>query len=113
MQSMLARIERGSGAEFRLGSAPSISHVMVPRAIRRSATRHPELRFDVNILKIEEAIDYLPLGRGELVVMSYKLPHAALEFLPLARGELVCVVPERRELAGRDVVSVAEIVSTR
>lgn len=107
----LARFERGAAVEFRLGSVPSISHVMVPRAIRKLLARYPDLHLDINILKIEEAIDYLLLGKGELVVMSYKLDHAALEFLPLARGELVCIVPEGHPLAAQDSVSAADIVS--
>ena len=107
----LARFERGAAVEFRLGSVPSISHVMVPRAIRKLLSRYPDLSLDINILKIEEAIDYLLLGKGELVVMSYKLDHAGLEFLPLAKGELVCIVPEGHVLAGQDSVSAADIVA--
>ena len=106
----LARFERGADIEFKLGSVPSISHVMVPRAIRRWRAAHPDLALDVNILKIEEAIDYLLLGKGELVVMSYKLDHPGIDFLPLARGELVCIAPEGHPLAAMDRVSAADIV---
>ncbi len=73
----LSRIERGAGIELRIGSVPSISHVMVPRAIERLRAQHPDLRLDINILKIEEAVDYILLGKGELAVMSYKLDHPA------------------------------------
>lgn len=111
LHTMLARLERGSEVELRLGSVPSISHVMVPRAIRRLRRQHPELRIDINILKIEEAVDYLLLGKGELVVMSYRLDHAGLDFLPLARGQLVCIVPEGHPLASAQAVSVVDLVS--
>jgi DNA-binding transcriptional LysR family regulator len=110
LQFTLARFERGADIEFKLGSVPSISHVMVPRAIRRLRAAHPDLAFDVNILKIEEAIDYLLLGKGELVVMSYKLDHPGIDFLPLARGELVCIAPENHPLARQDKVTAADIV---
>lgn len=110
LHTMLAMLERGASAEFQLGSVPSIAHVMVPRAVRRVARQHPELRFDINILKIEETIDYLLLGKGELVAMSYKLEHAGLEFLPLARGKLVCIVPEAHPLASTSSISIAELV---
>ncbi len=110
LQMTLARFERGADIEFRLGSVPSISHVMVPRAIRRLKTAHPDLTFDINILKIEEAVDYLLLGKGELVVMSYRLDHPGIEFLPLARGELVCIVPDGHPLAAQERVSAADIV---
>jgi DNA-binding transcriptional LysR family regulator len=110
LQFTLERFARGAVVEFRLGSVPSISHVMVPRAVRRLRGSYPDLSFDINILKIEEAIDYLLLGKGELVVMSYKLDHPGIDFLHLARGQLVCIVPDGHPLAARRSVGAAEIV---
>lgn len=110
LHSMLARIGRGSDVEFKLGSVPSICHVMVPRAIERLRRKHPDLRIDINILKIEEALDYLLLGKGEIVAMSYKLDHPGLDFVPLAMGELLCIVPQDHPLAGRAGISAREIV---
>lgn len=110
LHSMLARIERGRDVEFKLGSVPSICHVMVPRAIERLRRKHPDLRIDINILKIEEALDYLLLGKGEIVAMSYKLDHPGLDFMPLAMGELLCIVPQNHPLAGRSSISAREIV---
>lgn len=110
LHSMLARIERGGDVEFKLGSVPSICHVMVPRAIERLRRKHPDLRIDINILKIEEALDYLLLGKGEIVAMSYKLDHPGLDFMPLAMGELLCIVPQHHPLAGYSSISAREIV---
>ena len=110
LYSMLARIERGGDVEFKLGSVPSICHVMVPRAIERLRRKHPDLRIDINILKIEEALDYLLLGKGEIVAMSYKLDHPGLDFMPLAMGELLCIVPQGHPLAGYSSISAREIV---
>lgn len=107
----LARIERGDGVELRLGSVPSICNVMVPRAIERLKRKHPDLRIEINILKIEEALDYLLLGKGEIAAMSYRLDHPGLDFIPLAMGELFCIVPESHALAGRASVSASEIVA--
>lgn len=107
----LGRIERGGGIELRIGSVPSICHVMVPRAIERLRRKHPDLRLDINILKIEEALDYLLLGKGEIAAMSYRLDHPGIDFVPLAMGELLCIVPEGHALAGRDRVAAAEIVA--
>src|SRR5882724_5476820 len=83
---------------------------MVPRAIERVRRRYPDLRMDINILKIEEAVDYLLLGRGDCVAMSYRLDHSGLDFLPLASGELFCIVPVGHELADRKHVSAAEMI---
>ena len=83
---------------------------MVPRAIERVRRSYPDLRIDINILKIEEAIDYLMLGKGDCVAMSYRLDHPGLEFMPLASGELFCIVPQGHALAGRKQVSAAEMI---
>lgn len=109
LQFTLSRIERGAGIELKFGSVPSISHVMVPRAVERLRALHPELRLDIDILKIEEAVDYILLGKGELVVMSYRLEHPGIDFIPLAKGKLVCIVPEGHALSRRPVVSAEDM----
>jgi hypothetical protein len=40
---------------------------MVPRAIADVRRKYPNLLIDIDILKIEEAINYLLLGKGEVV----------------------------------------------
>jgi len=109
LQYTLARIERGADIELRLGSVPSISHVMVPRAIEHLRRVHPDLRLDINILKIEEAADYILLGKGELAVMSYRLEHPSIDFTPLARGKLVCIVPKGHPLAAHSSTNAREM----
>src|SRR6266513_1196474 len=93
LTEIISKIGRGALSELRIGSVPSISQSMVPRAIERVRRRYPDLHIDINILKIEEAIDY-----------------SGLDFLPLASGELFCIVPPGHELAGRKQVSAAEII---
>ena len=109
LSSMLDRMKQGETFELRIGSVPSIANVMVPRAVQKTRQRFPKLKADLNILKIEEAIDYILLNRGELVAISYALDHPALEFVPLAWGRLFCIVPEDHELAGRTSIGAAEM----
>jgi DNA-binding transcriptional LysR family regulator len=109
LSDVIAKIGRGDLSELRIGSVPSISQVMVPRAVEKVRKRYPDLKMDINILKLEEAIDYLLLGKGDCVAMSYRLDHPGLEFLPLASGRLFCIVPEGHELAERKQISVAEM----
>ena len=89
---------------------PSIANVMVPRAIADVRKALPNLLIEVDILKIEDAVDYLLLGKGELVALSYKLDHPMLAIEPLARGRLKCIVPEGHPLARRTRVTADEIV---
>ena len=109
LTDVIGKIGRGHLSELRIGSVPSIAQVMVPRAVEKTRRRYPDLRMDINILKIEEVIDYLLLGKGDCAAMSYRLDHPALDFLPLASGRLFCIVPEDHALAERRKISAAEM----
>jgi DNA-binding transcriptional LysR family regulator len=106
----IANVKRGRSQWLRIGSVPSIANVVVPRAVARLRARYDRLKLDVSILKIEEAIDYLLLDKGDLVAMSYRFEHPGVAFEKLATGELFCIVPEGHVLAGRRSISAAEIV---
>lgn len=110
LRYVIQKLDAGTTQELRIGSVPSISSVMVPRAVEKLRRRHPDLKLEINILKTEEAIDFLLLGKGEMAAMSYRLDHPALSSALLASGELFCIVPEGHELASRTVVSAKEIV---
>jgi DNA-binding transcriptional LysR family regulator len=110
LQFVISRIKRGAATELRIGSVPSIGQVMVPRAIADLRKALPNLMIEVDILKIEDAADYLLLGKGELVTLSDNLDHPMLASEPLARGRLKCVVPDAHPLARRGRVSAEEIV---
>jgi DNA-binding transcriptional LysR family regulator len=110
LEFVIGRLKRGADLELKIGSVPSISNVMVPLAIADVRRKFPNLVIDVDILKIEEAIDYLLLGKGEAVAVSHKLEHPLLTFEPLAKGRLKCIVPAGHPLARREQVSAAEIV---
>ena len=110
LEFVIRRLKRGADLELKVGSVPSISNVMVPRAIADVRGKFPNLLIDVDILKIEEAIDYLLLGKGEVVAVSHKLEHPMLTFEPLAKGRLKCIVPKGHPLARREQVSADEIV---
>jgi DNA-binding transcriptional LysR family regulator len=104
-------LARGEGAELKLGATPSIGHVMAPRAVADVRRKYADLIIDLDILKIEDAIDYLLLGRGEVVAISHRLEHPAINFEPLAPGKLFCIVAEAHPLSSRTRISVGEIAT--
>lgn len=110
LQYSIAHLERGRGMELSLGSVPSIANVMVPQAMERILQDYPELKINFEILKIEEAIDYLLLGRGEVVAMSCRLEHPSITFQPLASGQLVCIAAREHAIATRQSISAREII---
>lgn len=109
LQFAIDRLSRGADVELQFGSVPSIANVMVPRAVVALQAQYPDLRLNIDILKIEEAIDYLMLGRGEVVFMSYPLEHPSLVFSPLAAGKLVFIASPEHESAQMASISVKQI----
>ncbi|WP_193366728.1 LysR family transcriptional regulator [Pelagibius marinus] len=110
LQFALTQLGRGQDVELSIGSVPSIAHVMVPRATATLKRLFPDIRLNIELLKIEEAIDFLMLDRGELVCMSYRFDHPSIDFLPLATGRLVCIAGRESALAKLDSVTPADIV---
>jgi DNA-binding transcriptional LysR family regulator len=108
LQFVVRRLKLGADAELRAGSVPSIANVMVPRAVADVRRKFPSLLIDLDVLKLE-VVDYLLLGKGELVAISYRLEHPMVTFAPLAEGRLKCVVPREHPLALLSIVSVHDI----
>lgn len=109
LQHSIESLQRGTASVFSLASVPSIAQFVMPRAIKRLSQKYPDLVMNIDILKIEEAIDYLLYRRGEIVAMSYRLDHPGMIFHPLAKGELVAIVAEEHPLAERSEVSVRDL----
>lgn len=109
LEFVISRIKRGADSELKVASVPSIANVMVPRALANVRKAFPNLLIDCDILKIEDAVDYLLLGKGELVALSSRIEHPMLTCAPLARGQLKCIVPADHPLARRTEVPAAEI----
>lgn len=109
LQLAIERLSRGADVELQFGSVPSIANVMVPRAVVAMQKNYPDLRLNIDILKIEEAADYLLLGRGEVVFMSYPRQHPSLIFSPLAAGKLVFIASSDHEAASLPSISVRQI----
>ena len=109
LQTAIARLNSGDSGALAFRSAPSVAQFIVARATVAVRQRFPDLYIDLNVLKIEETVDYLMLERGEFVAMSYAFAHPSLDFTELEQGELVAVVPDGHALATRRSVSVKDL----
>ncbi|MBP1804191.1 DNA-binding transcriptional LysR family regulator [Rubellimicrobium aerolatum] len=105
----LGALSKGEDVTLSFACAPSIAQFIAARAVRSIRGRFPDLFIDLNILKVEEAMDYLLLERGEFVIMSSAIDNPALSNEPLARGRIVAIVPDGHPLARKDVISVHDL----
>lgn len=110
LQGSIDRLKRGAERVFSFASVPSISQHVMPAAVRRLRARFPDLAMDINVVKIEEAADYLQLKRGEVVAMSYKLDHPGLNCYQIGAGRLVALLPDQHPLARQDAVALEDLV---
>lgn len=110
LQTALTKLQKGEGAGLSFASAPSVAQFIAARVLRTVRSRYPDLFIDLNILKIEETVEYLLLERGEFVIMSSAIQNPGVENLELARGRIVAVLPEGHRLAQKTVISVHDLV---
>ncbi|MHA6345452.1 LysR family transcriptional regulator [Roseivivax sp. CAU 1761] len=111
LQAALSSLDRGEDVRLAIAAAPSVANFVAARAIRTLRQRYPALYIDLNILKIEETLDYLLLDRGEFVVMSSALRNPGLTAEKIAGAPLVAILPEGHHLAARSVVSVHDLAA--
>ena len=109
LRDAVDQMVRGSGNVFRFGTTGSPNRHLVPRAVSKLRAQSPELAFHVDVLQVEEIIDYLVFGRGECVVSVFPVQHPLIHSEALGSGDLACLVPAGHPLAGRSTVTAAEV----
>ena len=110
LQYSIEALKTGASRTVSFGAVPSIGHNIFPKAVKSLRARFPELKLNLNMLKIEEAADYLLLRKGEMAALSYKLDHPGLVMQPLYSGRLMAVVPDTHLLAESPVISLRDLV---
>jgi DNA-binding transcriptional LysR family regulator len=110
LQQAVGALQQGEDVRLAFASAPSVAQFIAARVMRRVRGRYADLFIDLNILKIEETVDYLLLERGEFVIMSSRVDNAAVENEKIAEGRLVVILPEDHPLAARKEISVHDLV---
>lgn len=110
LQSAVGALQKGQDVRLSFASAPSIAQFIAARTLKTIRTRYPDLYIDMNILKIEETLDYLLLERGEFVVMSSPLENPAIDVAEIAQGKLVAILPEGHVLATEPTISVVDLL---
>lgn len=109
LQQAVGALQQGDDVRLAFASAPSIAQFIAARALQRVRARYADLFIDLNILKIEETVDYLLLERGEFVIMSTPVQNSAVENEQIAEGRLVVILPDGHRLAGQAQVSVRDL----
>ncbi|MFN4060324.1 MAG: LysR family transcriptional regulator [Paracoccus hibiscisoli] len=110
LNAAVGSLQKGQAFTLSFASAPSIAQFMAARVIGGLRQRFPDLDIDLNILKIEETLDYLLLEQGEVVIMSSSLDNPAVENIPICEGRIVAIMPEGHDLARKSAVSIRDLI---
>ena len=103
-----ALAEHGTGV-LRLASIPSLAQYLVPRAVARFQQRHPELLLRLGTTALPSLITDVLQGEAELGLVVMQADHPFLVSEPLHVGRMVAAIPRGHVLAGREVVSLADL----
>lgn len=110
LQQAVGALQKGEAVRLSCASAPSVAQFVAARVMKQVRARYADLFMDLNILKIEETLDYLLLERGEFVIMSSPVANAAVENDKIAEGRLVVILPEGHALADQAEVSAHDLM---
>jgi DNA-binding transcriptional LysR family regulator len=109
LQLALESVKRGEDSELAFASAPSIATYIAPQAIKALRDSYPGLYIDLNIVKYEEAINYVLLEQGEFAIMTTDVDSQGIEVKYLGKVPVKVIVPLSHPLADRDVISVQDL----
>jgi DNA-binding transcriptional LysR family regulator len=103
------RLSKGDGGLFRLGCTGSPGRCLVPRAVAAMRSALPQLNFKVDVLLVDQIIDYLLFHRGECVLSIFPVRHPLVRSKPIGNGRLVALIPKRHPLASKRQVTIGEL----
>jgi DNA-binding transcriptional LysR family regulator len=103
------RLTEGETGLFRFGTTGSPGRCLVPAAIAGLHRDLPKLAFHVDVLLIDQIIDYLLFQRGECVVSIFPVRHPLVQSTALGHGGLVALIPPDHRFAGRQQISADDL----
>src|SRR5258708_9558620 len=103
------RISRGVDSVLRIGSSPSIGRYFVPHALTELRRRMPDLALHLDIISVDETVDYLLSRKGEHAVTIFPIAHPLIDSQLIDTGELLCVIPKAHRFAHRASLDVREL----
>ena len=109
LQVAVGSLQKGEDVQLSFATAPSIAQFIAARVMRQVRSRFGNLFVDMNMLKIEETVDYLLLERGEFLIMSSLVKNDAIENEKIAEGRLLVILPDGHPLTEFEAVSARQL----
>jgi DNA-binding transcriptional LysR family regulator len=107
-RALMAELARGEAGRLMLGAAPAVSTYVLPLALTRFRTEHPNVHLSVQTAHSEEVLEMLLRGQVEVGVVR-AMRHRAVESLPLYEDELALVAHPLHRFAARGAIRLEEV----
>jgi DNA-binding transcriptional LysR family regulator len=107
-RALMAELGRGEAGRLLLGAAPAVSTYVLPLALTRFRTEHPNVHLSVQTAHSEEILEMLLREQIEVGIVR-ALRHRAVESIPLYEDELALVVHPQHPFAARGAIRLEEV----
>ena len=82
----------------------------LPKYLKRFQERHPDLRISVRTGDGRQRLRWLRYHEVDIIFGSVDIPDSDTEFHPIHTSDIVLIIPEDHPLAGRESVTIEEMV---
>jgi DNA-binding transcriptional LysR family regulator len=104
--------QNGVSGRLRIGHLADALPTVVPHAIVRFATLHPEVGVSLETLPARRAVEDLRSGRLDVAVVGLPAPTTGLQVTPIDTDGTVAAVANRHLLSGRRALSLSSLSDT-
>lgn len=112
LEAMRRRTEdlrQGRVGLVRLAASPPPAIRLVPGALARFRSNHPEITVRSLVAPLEVLVPMVSNGDAEMALAMDDTPRRGLEIETVADVGMVCVIPEDDALAGRDTLTLGDL----
>jgi DNA-binding transcriptional LysR family regulator len=99
----------GTTGRLRIGHLADALPALVPRAIVRFSTLHPQIRVSLETLDARRAVDDVRSGRLDVAVVGLPAATSGLTVSQIGTEEVVAALAERHLLSGRSQISLSAL----
>lgn len=104
-----AQIKEVGAGSIRVASLSALGHGLVPRAIAAFSRKHPQVRISYQVRTSNVVRDLVASGSFDIGLAADEVDTSGVLYSVFTTPRAVCVMPQNHPLAGRAVITPADI----
>lgn len=110
VEQVAEEIAEGYAGRVTLASVSTLATALVPEAAERFRRTRPKVRLQISALPIRPVVEMVSNNQVDLGLLHHPLGEPDLNAIDLCESEVICALPEGHRLAGKDVITPADLV---